>query len=63
MPWEPDDLRDQPLARETLFSIFKTYLDQKEAHYIIVSGSPEQRRKQAVQFINKTWPNLYVRQS
>ncbi len=60
IPWEADDLRDQPLARETLFSIFKTYLDQKKACYEVIEGSHQDRVIQACQFINKTWPNLHV---
>lgn len=60
MPWEADDLRDQPLARETLFSIFETYLAQKKASYTVIEGSHQDRIKQACQYINKTWPNLHV---
>jgi nicotinamide riboside kinase len=60
IPWEADDLRDQPLARETLFSIFKTYLDQKKARYKVISGSHKDRLNQACEFINKNWPNLHV---
>lgn len=63
IPWEADELRDQPLSRDTLFSIFRTYLDQKGARYVVISGAQQERINQACQFINNTWPNLYVRQS
>lgn len=60
IPWQADDLRDRPLERDTLFSIFKAYLDEKGVRYKVMSGPHEQRIKQACQFINKTWPKLHV---
>jgi HTH-type transcriptional repressor of NAD biosynthesis genes len=60
MPWQADDLRDRPLEREALFSIFRAYLDNNGLCYQVVYGSHKQRMNQACQFINKTWPNLHV---
>ncbi len=59
-PWQADDLRDQPLQREALFSIFKADLIQRKAHFIELNGAHEQRMDQACKFISNTWPNLHV---
>lgn len=63
IPWQSDDLRDQPLQRDSLFSIFEHDLIQKKARYHVVHGSHNQRINQACTFINKTWPELYVQRS
>ena len=60
IPWQADDLRDQPLERDALFSIFKADLIQRKAHFIEINGAHNQRMDQACKFINKIWPNLHV---
>lgn len=63
IPWEADDLRDRPLEREALFSIFESYLNDIQADYVTVSGDLETRMATACSKINQTWPQLHVKKT
>jgi len=63
IPWEADDLRDRPLEREALFSIFESYLNDIQADYVTVSGDLESRMVTACSKINQTWPQLHVKKT
>jgi nicotinamide riboside kinase len=51
VPWEKDDIRDNPNKRETVFSVFKqTLLDNKKP-FVTISGDKESRLAKAVAII------------
>ena len=52
-PWVPDDLRDQPEAREELFAHFRNCLEQYDRNFVILRGNPQQRFEKAVSCINE----------
>ena len=43
MPWQPDALRENPLDRDRLFDIYVQDLKRRDAEYLIVHGTLEQR--------------------
>lgn len=53
VPWEPDDLRDRPYDRSTLFRNFENQLKLQDVPYSILSGSKEQRFKHAISLLNR----------
>jgi NadR type nicotinamide-nucleotide adenylyltransferase len=52
VPWEKDDLRDQPEERETVFSVFKQSLIDNNKPFITLSGDANLRLKKAVSIID-----------
>ncbi len=52
VPWEKDDLRDQPEGRETVFSVFKQSLIENNKPYITLSGDADLRLKKAIAIID-----------
>ncbi|MBP4136490.1 DUF4301 family protein [Flavobacterium geliluteum] len=48
VPWEKDDLRDDPVKRDTFFSIFKQTLIDKNIPFITISGNKETRLEKAI---------------
>jgi nicotinamide riboside kinase len=57
MPWEPDGIRDRPYNREEMHDLFKNELIQQNLPFAEISGSYNERLKQAVcatdEFLNK----------
>jgi NadR type nicotinamide-nucleotide adenylyltransferase len=53
VPWELDDLRDRPHKREEMFRAFEKALIDFDRHYILLSGSKEQRMEKAIIHIDK----------
>jgi NadR type nicotinamide-nucleotide adenylyltransferase len=52
-PWTPDDLRDKPLDRETMFKKFKSTLLLHNRPFIVLSGDENERFNTAVSAINE----------
>ena len=53
VPWEADDLRDKPNAREKMFQAFEDQLKKYNKPYILLKGSKKERLKLATEEINK----------
>ena len=51
VPWEKDDLRDNPDDRIRTFEVFKNTLVENEKPYIILSGTADERFIKATQII------------
>jgi nicotinamide riboside kinase len=51
VPWEKDDLRDDPLKRDSFFPIFKQVLIDRKIPYIALSGNKETRLEKAIHCI------------
>ena len=47
VPWENDQLRDRPLAREKLFTIFEQTLQKHNLPYVVLKGDQASRVKTA----------------
>jgi len=43
VPWIPDGIRDQPEAREEMFSAFRRALERRGAHVVVVRGDWDDR--------------------
>jgi NadR type nicotinamide-nucleotide adenylyltransferase len=54
IPWQYDELRENPNDRWELFSLYRQALDACGVPYLIVQGTPAQRMHQVLQ----TLPNL-----
>ncbi len=52
VPWEPDDLRDNPDKRHEEFNQFKTELQKNNIDYMNIYGTLEERLKKCVLKIN-----------
>jgi len=48
LPWEDDPLREHPQQREELFGMYHEELVQLKVIFTIVSGTGEQRMKNAI---------------
>ena len=44
-PWEADDIRDRPNAREEFFKVFEEALLKSNKPYVLVKGTYEERLK------------------
>ncbi|MDX1462922.1 MAG: ATP-binding protein, partial [Marinirhabdus sp.] len=55
--WEPDDLRDRPFDRSTLFRSFETALKKRDLPYTLLQGSEQERLQKAIAVINNTFSN------
>lgn len=53
VPWVPDDLRDRPSDRSTLFRNFETALTSRKIPYAILSGSQEERLSDAIKILQQ----------
>ena len=53
VPWEADDLRDKPNAREKMFQAFEDQLKKHKKPYVLLKGSKTERFKLAIEEINK----------
>ncbi|MEO8533623.1 MAG: DUF4301 family protein [Flavobacterium sp.] len=53
VPWEKDDIRDNPDGRETVFSVFKQTLIDTKKPFITLSGNKESRLAKATAIIDK----------
>ena len=53
VPWQPDDLRDRPNDRSTIFSNFEIALVERNLPYAILTGSLEQRINTAKQTLRQ----------
>jgi HTH-type transcriptional repressor of NAD biosynthesis genes len=53
VPWIPDGLRDLPHLRQEMFLQFKQALEKRNIHYVLVSGSWQQRETIVEHSINK----------
>ena len=47
LPWEPDPLREHPHLRQHFYQLYRSNLQEQRAHFIEISGPPEQRFEQA----------------
>jgi nicotinamide riboside kinase len=52
VPWEKDDIRDNPNKRETVFSVFKQTLIDNKKPFVTISGDKESRLAKAVAIID-----------
>ncbi|HEX8014640.1 MAG TPA: DUF4301 family protein, partial [Flavobacterium sp.] len=52
VPWEKDDIRDNPNKRETVFSVFKQTLIDNKKPFITISGDRESRLVKATAIID-----------
>jgi NadR type nicotinamide-nucleotide adenylyltransferase len=52
VPWEADDLRDKPTAREEMFAYFKETLDKYNRPYVLLKGDKKTRLATAVAHID-----------
>lgn len=52
VPWEADDLRDQPESRALLFAKFKLDLVRHKLPYVMLEGDKETRLAQAVKIVD-----------
>ncbi len=52
VPWEKDDIRDNPNKRETVFSVFKQTLIDNKKPFITISGDKESRLAKATAIID-----------
>ncbi|PXY45457.1 DUF4301 family protein [Flavobacterium hydrophilum] len=52
VPWEKDDIRDNPNKRETVFSVFKQTLIENNKPFVTISGDKESRLAKAVAVID-----------
>ncbi len=53
VPWEKDDLRDRPEAREEIFADFKKALTENNKPFILLTGSAEERLAKAIEILEK----------
>jgi NadR type nicotinamide-nucleotide adenylyltransferase len=53
VPWTADDLRDKPTEREEMFALFQAALERYSRRFVILNGSPEERLKKAIDYIDK----------
>ena len=52
VPWEKDDLRDQPEGRESVFELFKQSLIDNQKPFITLSGDKKLRLQNAISIID-----------
>ncbi len=52
VPWEKDDLRDKPNAREEMFLYFKHTLEKYNRPYVLLKGGKKERLQEAVKHID-----------
>ncbi|MCY4561199.1 MAG: ATP-binding protein [Flavobacteriaceae bacterium] len=55
VPWEADDLRDMPNQREMLYQYHKKILESYGLNYLRVSGTPDERIKKVVTYLNQMY--------
>jgi len=53
VPWEPDDLRDRPYDRSTLFCKFENQLKEQNIPYSTLSGSKVERLETAISILER----------
>ncbi len=53
IPWEKDDLRDKPDAREEMFAFFHDTLKKYNRNFLILNGNKEERLQKAIVQIEK----------
>lgn len=56
VPWEPDNLRDRPFDRSTLFRSFEAALKERNLPYTILKGTAESRLQEAISILTKIFP-------
>lgn len=52
VPWEHDDLRENPDDREEIFARYKSFLEKNDLPYQILEGSHKERMKKSIEIIN-----------
>jgi len=52
-PWEPDDLRDKPDHRDTMFKAFENALIENDRPYVLLKGNKKERLETAIKYIDK----------
>lgn len=52
LPWEYDPLREHPEMRQLLYDKYKVALDALNVNYSVVSGSGDNRLKNAIEFVD-----------
>lgn len=57
LPWEYDPMREHPDSRDHLFGLYKNELDRLGANYRIVSGTGEERLKNAIGYVDELLVN------
>ncbi|MEI7597196.1 MAG: ATP-binding protein [Bacteroidota bacterium] len=53
IPWEPDPLRESPLIRDELFTVFNEELTKLNCNFIIINGNFAERFEKARNEVNK----------
>jgi NadR type nicotinamide-nucleotide adenylyltransferase len=61
LPWVFDPLREHPEQREELFRIYKTELEQMKVNYKVISGTGEDRLKEAILAVEEAFYKSPVR--
>ncbi|MEP1094331.1 MAG: ATP-binding protein [Cyclobacteriaceae bacterium] len=51
--WTPDPQREHPKMRKHFFEVYENYLKERELPYAVVSGYEEERKKCAVEVVEK----------
>jgi NadR type nicotinamide-nucleotide adenylyltransferase len=55
LPWEEDPLREHPHRRSQLFEIYIKELEDMQVRYEIISGIGEERLREAISVVEKTF--------
>jgi NadR type nicotinamide-nucleotide adenylyltransferase len=58
-PWEADDLRDKPNARERMFNAFEAALIKNDNPFVLLKGSKKERLEVAVKHIDELLRNRH----
>jgi len=58
LPWEPDPLREHPELRRELFTRYHELMLQEGYNFRVISGTGEQRLRNAIEYIEKFLSNL-----
>jgi NadR type nicotinamide-nucleotide adenylyltransferase len=53
IPWEPDPQREHPTMRDKLYSLYLEDMEKQPVPFVEIKGEREQRRKTAVEAIEK----------
>lgn len=53
VPWQPDDLRDQPHKRPEMLTLFETYLKKYKRAYFLIKGNKKERFTNATGLIDE----------
>lgn len=58
LPWQPDEQREHPLKRNELFELYKNELVKLDYPFRIISGTGDERHRNAVVAVQSTFENI-----